>query len=639
MLSTDKFNIIKPLINDDINYESLVKNYLENYFESEINIFHPDLLHQILWSKKISSNNFLTIYYQCFDAHIIQKKQNIRELIKKDKFNLNSLNKIISQLEIKIRRLNLMLLINNEITLYISKILFDPILINYLDSELANTDIKEIELLCSIFKDTTSEYMWLLKLIGSSLKNNLVEFNYNIPKKYCLLYEIKNLTNYIVKINNLYSFIKYQKQYILNPLYELFENIFINIINLCNTTDLHNLISNLYPFVLSTNNNVINNIKGKINLHLSNNISTLDENILEFIDLIVICNKYNIIDSYILLIFENEKFINIILEMIHYNIDDIENIKNIIKLLIKIPDKDILFDKYHKNLIERLLSEQTNLENEKIIIHELKLLFGEKLINKIDKVYNDYIGSNVNLTYYVNTQINSQIVQNITISYANWDIDFNEGYVQLDNLTDKPTLTKQLTDYQYFYICIYENKRQMNWLLQYGEVNVTYNNSNIVLLPIQLLVLELFNENSVLSLNTILFQPFFSKYSNKFKNDIIKSLIIGNILMKDNNNIKLSDSDNIASNFIDIYLNCNQIQSPFIDTEPEIAHSREDIVKSLINHYLKINPKNRNELYTLIQKDIIQFKLTEEIFNKSIDIMLKFDYIIIENETLIKCLY
>ena len=398
MLCIDKFNIIKPIINNDINFISLIKNYLENYFESEINIYHPDLLHQILWNKKILSNDFLNIYNECIDIHIIQKKQNIRELIKKDKFNLKSLNQIILQLKFKVERLNNILLLQNNISKYISKILSEPILINYLEDELCNTDIEtidEIQSLCLIIENSSSEYIWFLKLIGSSLKTNLIEINYNMPEKYCLLYQIKNLINYIMKINNLYLFTKNNKEFILNPLYEYFENIFSKILFLSNVKDLYNLISNIYSFVLLTNNQLITNIKTKINLYLSNTICIIDnlnyENISDFINLMIICNKHNIIDNYILLIFKNERIIDIILEMIHYNINnDTSNIKNIIELLVKIQNKDIFLDKYHKFLIERLLSGQTNLTNEKIIINELKLLFGEKMINKIDIMYNNY---------------------------------------------------------------------------------------------------------------------------------------------------------------------------------------------------------------------------------------------------------
>jgi len=663
MLCIDKFNIIKPIINNDINFLSMIKNYLENYCESEINIYHPDLLHQIMWNKKILFNDFLNIFNESINNHIIQKKQNIRELIKKDRFNLKSLNQIILQLKFKIEKLNNILLLENNISKYINKILSEPILINYLENELSNTDnetINEIQSLCYIIENSYSEYIWFLKLIGSSLKNNLTEINYIIPQEYSLLYKIKNLINYITKINNLYLFTKNNKNFILNPLYEYFENIFTKIVDICNIKNLYNLILNIYSFVLLTSSETINNINKTINLYLSNTINAYIinnsnyENILDFINLIILCNKHNIIDKDILLILKNEKIMDNILKIIHYNINNNTTIiKNILELLIKIPSysinnntliikmmqqSDFFFEQYHKYLIERLLSGQTNLTNEKIIIDRLKLLFGEKTINKINKVYDDIILSNINNSNYIKNS--NRIIENITTSYSNWNINYNEGYIQFNQIdNNKSLLYKELYDYQYYFLQLYQYKRHLMWLLQYGEINVTYNNKEIILLPIQLLVLELFNECIILPLNTILLQSFFSKYSLKFKNDIINSLVFGNILINNNDNLQLNESNNFVSNFIDVYLNCNQTKIEIIDTQHEIAHSHIDIVKSLINHYIKIQPKNRNELYKLIQKDIIQFKLTEEIYNKSINIMLEFDYIQIENEMLIKCFY
>jgi hypothetical protein len=39
-IQMDKFNIIYKLTPNEINYKSIIKNYLENYFESNIYIYH-----------------------------------------------------------------------------------------------------------------------------------------------------------------------------------------------------------------------------------------------------------------------------------------------------------------------------------------------------------------------------------------------------------------------------------------------------------------------------------------------------------------------------------------------------------------------------------------------------------------------
>ena len=84
----DKFKVINSISDDNKNYASIIKNYIENYFDSNINICHPDYLYQIVWNNKIDKNELLELYNVSIEKYIIQKRQDIRCLIKKDKFNL-----------------------------------------------------------------------------------------------------------------------------------------------------------------------------------------------------------------------------------------------------------------------------------------------------------------------------------------------------------------------------------------------------------------------------------------------------------------------------------------------------------------------------------------------------------------------
>jgi hypothetical protein len=267
------------------------------------------------------------------------------------------------------------------------------------------------------------------------------------------------------------------------------------------------------------------------------------------------------------------------------------------------------------------------------------MIFGKKTTFKIDKVINDFISSNDNVKNYT-TNIS---FDNITTSYSNWDINYSQGYVEISStLLTKPdnNFTKLLSNYDSYYDKIYSNKRKLIWLLQYGEVNVTFLNSiELKLLPIQLLVLEIFEYTDLVKLDKIKESSFFNNYSIKFRDSIINSLIIGGLLILTDNQLKLSNCVNIATNYIDIFINNSDKESVFIDTKAEIAHNREDIIKSIINHYLKISAKNKLELYDLVSRNIKLFELNEELFIKSINSLIKFDYIKYENNLYTKLVY
>jgi len=55
----------------------------------------------------------------------------------------------------------------------------------------------------------------------------------------------------------------------------------------------------------------------------------------------------------------------------------------------------------------------------------------------------------------------------------------------------------------FFFVSFINDKKKILWLLQYGEVEVEYNNYILKMLPIQLLVLELFNSNDNMNIKDI----------------------------------------------------------------------------------------------------------------------------------------
>jgi len=211
-IQIDKFNVIRELNNNNINYNSIIKNYLENYFESNINIYHPDYIYQLIWNNKISIDEINQLQNDIISNILIKKRQNIRNLIKKNKLNLGTLNQLISNFNSKIVKLeNILCLKYVNISNNIISILSDPILISYLENEfekLDNETVSNIQKISNILlKYSIEDYKWFLKLVGSVLSNGIIFLNVCIPEKYKYFYEFNNIIEYTNKITKIYKFL------------------------------------------------------------------------------------------------------------------------------------------------------------------------------------------------------------------------------------------------------------------------------------------------------------------------------------------------------------------------------------------------------------------------------------------------
>lgn len=651
----DKFNVIKNDIDNTRNYNSLIKNYIENYIESDINIIHPDRVHQLIWSNKFSPMEITSIIENLLNNFICQKRQNIRSLIKNDSYDLSCITNFISKYYIKINKLVNLLNLNRHVenlySLFLEKLLFDPVVINYLEGELANLDkdtVNEVKKLLELIKTMLPEkdtYLWFIKLLGSSLRNNIVSINVNIPFYYKILYELKNIIEYLNNITNIYSFMDNSLHLLLNPICEILHEKCLLLVTLSKPDGLTMIIKNLNI------NKIFNTdeLKKKIILSLSTYInkffididSLSYEDTYDIINLIICCNKNNLLDSYLLLVFDNMHFINLTLDIIDNNIYKNKHmVYNIINLLKSLKNKEIFVDKYHKLLIRRLLSNQVELKSEKYILISLKLIFQPKLTIKIEKVITDFESSQDNIKNF-NKLVNlNNTIQIITTSYSNWDINYTQGYYS-DNVDSidiflPNDLSSIMRTYQWFYSKRFNNSRKLLWLFHYGEVDITYNNINIKLLPIQLLVLQKI-ENARLTHDELMNQPFFINYSNSFKSSIIDSLFTGKIIKHNDKIIELSNNTCISENLIEL-INNDTIKITNIDIY-EPVFSREDILKSIINHHVKVSPKANDELYKLVEADLTIFKLNDILFKSAIESMIKEDYIIVENNNYTRCLY
>ena len=193
--------------------------------------------------------------------------------------------------------------------------------------------------------------------------------------------------------------------------------------------------------------------------------------------------------------------------------------------------------------------------------------------------------------------------------------------------------------YEKFYELRYENKRVINWFPHFGEVNISYLDCDIKMLPIQFMVLEMFNVKDSLNLDEVSNATFFTNYTTKFRNDIIGSLVSGGLLKVNHDQLELMTTKNFKNNLIEIFFTHSDYAAVWEQNRnDELAHTRQEITNTNINHILKQHTRSKQELYDLVKQSIKVFELDQATFDKSVDYMVSMDYIKF-NDHYVKILY
>lgn len=642
----DKFNIILEFdSNNETIDASQINNFIENYLESETYVIHPDYIHQLVWHNKISECDKLIDTNM--KKHLKQIKTNITNFIKKGDFDISfGLNKLIKSYHDEIKYLNTLFNCNNYQqyeALFQNNILSDPFLLSYLENELSTLDInkkEEIKTLINnikkLYVNSNENYIWFLKFIGTTLRCTIPEINLNIPNKQSC--EFMMLLKYISEINSYYNFLGWDKKNIISSLNDILYDKFMELLNLEDFMQLYTLLKSKWYDInkLLANDSLNKKIKVEFSIILSKYVKKIkkysQEEIYNLLKLILFTNKIGLVESYILNIFHSPVILDNIFIIINSNIiNNIEFITNIIPFLSNIKDKDIFISEYQKHLIRRILSNASLIEHERTIINFMIPVFGEKYIKKLLKIVTDYQNSLLDFHNY-NT-IGQHKLEVITTSYSNWDINWSNGFIN-SNSYNKSQLGYYIETYSKFYQKRYKDKRKLLWLPQYGEIDIEYAGNIITLLPIQLMVLELFETKETLSDKFILSQPFFNNYSEQYKNDILKTFESSGILQRSNTDYILT-TNILKTNLI------NLIGSPInsITVYNDLALSRKYITCTCINSWLKKTSLSYEQLFTQLSKDIILFVLSRELLTETIDWMIENDYIRLENEAYTKIYY
>jgi hypothetical protein len=258
------------------------------------------------------------------------------------------------------------------------------------------------------------------------------------------------------------------------------------------------------------------------------------------------------------------------------------------------------------------------------------------IIKKENKPYQHSIG------YKCDDIVN--VMNIVTSSYNNWDVNQTEGIVGGDVLTNFKSdyiLTNMMYVYSKFYESRYENKRKLNWYPHFGEIVFDFNGTEFKMLPIQFMILEHIHKMNEISKEDLINFHIFAGYNEHFRKSIVSSLLLGGIIKLSESKFKInSDITKVTTNYVDLFFT----SSAYADIwnarrEKELVLSREEVLSTWINHFVKKEPIDKIGLFSKIKKSMDLFDFTSEFLDKVINDMIKKDYIRYNEEKLEKIVW
>ena len=303
---------------------------------------------------------------------------------------------------------------------------------------------------------------------------------------------------------------------------------------------------------------------------------------------------------------------------------------------------NILIERKYYDVLQYIFGDKLLYKTNKILI-DIECTIHDKenfiklsdVIKKENKPYQDLNGYNYDIVNIMNV---------ITSSYNNWDANYSEGIIPNDFLKKYKNayiLLNMMYIYSEFYKLRYENKRKLNWYPHFGEIVFDFNGIEFKMLPIQFIILEHIYKVNKISKNDLINFQIFSGYNEHFKKSIVSSLLLGGIIILEDSNIKInSDISKITTNYIDLFFTSSGYADIWnIRREKELILSREEVLSTWINHFLKKESLEKIELMSKIKKSMDLFEFNIDFLDNVINDMITKDYIKYNKEKLEKIIY
>ena len=654
--------------------------FVKKYLYDNKNIILDEYMHQILWFHKYILNDIYDIIIDNIKNYIIYNRNNIRNAIENDDYNMFQLCEYIQVCFDKINYINKifkldyeLININNTKTIYkiyeylYDYIINDPIIITIIENLILNHTEEN--------KNNIESYFKLIKTIYES-KYDLNKYNYKY--NYIYLNHIKSIniiiySNYINKFNiHLPDNIKYISMLNNNidiikdfniRLSCIYDDIIIYLITYINN-NIFDILTNNTIYELY---NIINNEKVASILHLcSFNIEFIekliflisnssDEDIIHYYKFVSIFHFINIKTIYI----HFDKIYNVLYDKIYKNFDNSKLLNDIIfdihltifnnkqnnfflmnKIITSFSNTDIfntIYIKYVKIRCMYFYSEFISgtitinnilykLNNEVIILSNLNLL-NKSLCIIVKNIVHDIHQS----ITYSSIDINEQININVIITSHYWNI--NDNAITSNFLTMNSTKNNILIDYiikfNNTYVENYKNQRKLYWYLHYGNVDIIYLNKNIKMLPIHMIILDIICDNKF-KISDFKTKDFLNLYPLDFINNLLNSLLFSKLVIIENEILIMNESDNFTTDIINIFLIYYYNKTDIIEND-DLGHSYKYILIANINHELKLQSLNYTNLFNIIRKNNILASINNEIFLDTLNYMIEMEYIIMNN--------
>lgn len=676
MLS-DKYNIIENHIEmDTINKTKLIKkieNYFENYLCSDIRVLPPDYIKQSVYFGNITFYDIQDNILQFVKDFLIERRNTMRSFIKKDIFEIKTLNKFVKSFIKKIEYLNDELKTNNVIidngTEFLSNLIIsDSLIMLFIEEQILLFD-KTIQNSIEKFIDNVKSlnlHRKIIKTFSNIYKKDLINSKEIVPlsEDHYRIYKLNNSIVYCNNIKEYYHFVENINLIINDLIYVVFENL-IDVIKYNNIYDIELVFNNCFSQIIQlckhidedTKNVIFNNFNKEmltmINKHFKSSYELICIiNILKHTEKLIQNQTYKeIYQKNIARLLSDTK----ILSEINHKIDilikeqDKDQLANILSFISIIKNKDIFINNYQQYLIKRqmeIISSNINvafklekIEFEREIADGISLFCPPKLTYKLHKIISDTKDSIIYLVNYQNKTKNKDLNVIIT-SYNIWDINQTEGMIDKSIIEENNSiLFNKLKIFQEYYNKMCLDMKTLIWYPHFGEIIIEFNNQELKMLPIQYMVVELFTFENSISLDKILNQNFIKNYSPKFKDDIIASLIASN-LFKLKNNILIIENDKYKNDLIEIFFTASDYATVWEEKRmEELIHTREEIISSVINHILKKESMTYEKLFDYVKNTIDVFDVVNILFVKTIKQMEKLDYLEFKDNMWHKIIY
>jgi hypothetical protein len=514
----DKYNIIENHICSDTKEQTISKvtNYFENLINSEYKVLSSDYISMSIWFQQIDPAILIEMVNEHVKNYLIQHRNNIRSIIKRNSFELSGLNKFLKSFINKLEYINNNIkttdknIIITGLKNLSNHIISDSFIIIFIENQLILLDQdlkKQISSLINFCKniskyDNMDTFNKMVKIFGNIFKKQLVTFEENIlPDNIKRIQKFTDTIKYCIKINDYFECIKeshnnskvpgkfstlLKNVHFIQPiLNSLFDN-FIDIIKNNSLSEIKFVMENVWD---NFNNLFFNSFLDEKNNYeyksiVSNEItSIIDKNkdmtlssMIDIMSIVSVIEKFitnkshkEIISMKIISYFGSEQIYSDIHMYIDHMIrkNNINVVTTLINNLYNLKNKDEFIQKYYQQLIKRIM-ETYIIYNEKKksfddftkyinielnILTVLKINFGAKLVYKIEKVINDSSKSYDDM-YNYNKLITNSFSDNMNVITTSYD---NWDINIVEGIVDNKMLTSIKDSIIYKYIMNYDN--------------------------------------------------------------------------------------------------------------------------------------------------------------------------------------